>query len=153
MLTQKCLHKLFEYKDGELIRGGKIAGSVNKKGYRCIGVGCKIYKAHRLVFMYHYGYLPEQVDHIDGNKLNNNVTNLRAADNSVNMMNRGLMRNNTSGYKGVFWDKESCKWRVAIRVGTKLRSFGRYIDKELADLIAMMAREKYHKEFANHGNY
>lgn len=151
MITQKRLHELFDYVDGELIRNGKIAGSVNKRGYRVICVDRKIYKAHRLVFLYHHGYLPEQVDHIDGDKLNNNIANLRAANNSKNMMNRGMLSNNTSGSKGVFWDKEVSKWRVAVRVDKKLRSFGRFDDKELAELVAMMAREKYHQEFANHG--
>lgn len=153
MITQKRLHELFEYVDGELIRNGKIAGSVNKRGYRCICVDYKIYKAHRLVFLYHHGYLPEQIDHIDQNQSNNRVENLRPATSGQNSMNRGMMRNNTSGCKGVFWDKDQNKWRVAVRIGRKLKSFGRYVDKELADLVAIMAREKYHKEFANHGNY
>lgn len=151
MVTQKRLKELFEYVDGHLIRNGKIAGSVNKRGYRCVGVDHKIYKAHRLVFLYNHGYLPEQVDHIDGNKLNNRIENLRAANNSVNMMNRGLMKNNTSGSKNVFWCKDYQKWRVAVRINKKLRSFGRFEDLELAELVAVEARNKYHKEFANHG--
>ena len=151
MITQQRLRELFVYQNGNLFRYGKIAGSVNKRGYCCIYVDGKIYKAHRLVFLYHHGYLSKQIDHIDGNKLNNNIANLRVANNSVNMMNRGVMRNNTSGCKGVFWDKEFSKWRVAIGVNKKLKSFGRFVDKELADLVAVMAREKYHKEYANHG--
>lgn len=153
MVTQKRLHELFKYVDGELIRNGKIAGSVNKRGYKCICVDYKIYKAHRLVFLYHYGYLPEQIDHIDGNKANNNIANLRATSHSENMMNRGMLSNNTSGSKGVFWDKSSGKWRVAVRANKKLLSFGRYKDKEFAELVAVMAREKYHHTFANHGVY
>jgi hypothetical protein len=151
MITQERLRELFVYQDGNLLRNGKIAGSINTKGYCIICVDYKLYKAHRLVFLYHHGYLSKQIDHIDGNKLNNDITNLRAANNSVNMMNRGVMRNNTSGCKGVFWDKEFSKWRVAIGVNKKLKSFGRFVDKELADLVAVMAREKYHKEYANHG--
>ena len=151
MVTQKRLKELFKYVDGQLIRNEKIAGSVNKRSYRCVGVDHKIYKAHRLVFMYHHGYLPEQVDHIDGNKLNNSIENLRAANNSVNMMNRGFMKNNTSGSKNVFWCKDYQKWRVAVRINKKLRSFGRFEDLELAELVAVEARNKYHKEFANHG--
>jgi hypothetical protein len=151
MVTQKLLHDVFSYQDGELIRKGKVAGSVNKRGYRCIYLDTKIYKAHRLMFMFHHGYLPEQVDHIDGNKLNNRIENLRAANNSANMMNRGIMKNNTSGSKNVFWCKDYQKWRVAVRINKKLRSFGRFEDLELAELVAVEARNKYHKEFANHG--
>lgn len=151
MVTQQRLHELFVYKDGNLIRNGKIAGSVNKQGYRCICVDYKIYRAHRLVFLYHHGYLPEQIDHVDKNPGNNMIENLRPATNGQNCMNRGMMRNNTSGAKGVFWDKEVCKWRVAVRINRKLKSFGRYVDKELAELVAVMAREKHHGTFANHG--
>jgi hypothetical protein len=151
MITQDQLRALFQYVDGELIRNGKVAGSVNKQGYRIICVNYKMYKAHRLVFLYHHGYEPKQVDHIDGNKLNNKIENLRPANNSKNMMNRGMMKNNTSGSKGVFFDKETNKWRVAIRFNTQLHSFGRFENKELAELVAIEARNKYHKEFANHG--
>lgn len=151
MVTQKRLHELFVYKDGYLIRNGKIAGSVSKRGYRCICVDNKIYKAHRLVYLYHHGYLPDQIDHVDKNPDNNRIENLRAATNGQNCMNRGIMRNNTSGAKGVFWCKDHKKWRVAVRVNKILKSFGRFEDFELAELVAIEARNKYHKEFANHG--
>ena len=155
MITQQRLHELFDYVDGELIRRGKRkkGGTVSTRGYKKIGVDYKIYGEHQLVFLHHHGYLPEQIDHIDGNKLNNKIENLRAADNSKNMMNRELLRNNTSGAKGVFWDREYNKWRVAVRSNGVLRSFGRYIDFELAELVATEAREKYHGVFANHGTY
>lgn len=154
MITQKRLYELFDYVDGELVRrSGRKGGSVNKRGYKILCVDYKMYKAHRLVFLYHTGYLPDQIDHVDGDKLNNRIENLRAADNSQNMMNRKMLRNNTSGAKSVFWDKSHKKWRVAIRFDTVLRSFGRFTDFELAELVATMAREKYHGAFANHGTY
>ena len=154
MITQERLCELFVYDNGNLVRHkGRKGGSVNKRGYKKICVDYKIYGEHQLVFMYHHGYIPEQIDHIDGNKLNNKIENLRAANNSQNMMNREMLKNNTSGAKGVFWDKEAEKWRVAIRFNGVLRSFGRYIDFELADLVAKAAREKYHGSFANHGTY
>jgi hypothetical protein len=151
MVTQKRLHELFVYKDGNLIRKGKIAGTINSLGYRVICVDYKIYKAHRLVFLYHHGYFPKEIDHIDTDKLNNRIENLRAADSFINAMNRGTMKNNTSGSKGVFWCKDHQKWRVAVRINKKLRSFGRFEDIELAELVAIEVRNKYHKEFANHG--
>jgi hypothetical protein len=153
MITHQRLKELFSYADGELIRKGKTAGSLNKRGYKIICVDYVMYKAHRLVFLYHYGWLPDQVDHANGDKSDNRIENLRAANNSKNGMNRATQRNNTSGAKNVFWDSGSCKWRVAVRFGKKLHSFGRFVDFELADLVATMAREKYHGMFANHGEH
>lgn len=155
MLTQSQVQELFAYKDGELTRrsgsyADKVAGSLNKKGYVIVCVNYKLLKAHRLVFLYHHGYLPEQIDHIDGNKSNNRIENLRAATNGQNMMNRGAFRNNTSGCKGVFWDKEHGRWRVSIRKDKVLKHIGRFDDIELAELVAVEARDKYHGAFARH---
>jgi len=152
MITQSRTRELFTYDDGKLIRAnGAVAGSVNKRGYRVICVDYKLHKAHRLVFLYHYGYLPLQVDHINGDKDDNRIENLRAADNSVNMMNRKSMRNNTSGHKNVFWDKESGKWAVKVRLNRKLHHIGRFKNIEDAIATAYTAREKLHGEYANHG--
>jgi hypothetical protein len=152
MITQSRALELFTYDDGKLIRAnGAIAGSVNKRGYRIIYADSKLYKAHRLIFLYHHGYLPPQVDHINGDKDDNRIENLRSADNSINMMNRKSMSNNTSGYKNVFWDQEHGKWAVMVRLNKKLHRFGRFDNIEDAALTAYTAREKLHGEYANHG--
>jgi len=152
MITQARLRELFTYADGKLVRkSGVIAGSVNKRGYRIICVDHKLQKAHRLVFLYHHGYLPPQVDHINGDKDDNRIENLRAADNSKNMMNRKAMRNNTSGHKNVYWDKEFGKWAVKIRLNKKLHNLGRFNDMNEAVAAAHTGREKLHGEYANHG--
>lgn len=151
MLTQQRLKEIFSYNDGHLLRGGKTAGSVNKRGYRTVYVDGKIYKAHRLVFLYHHGFLPNQVDHIDGDKDNNRIENLRAATNSQNRMNCGAQRNNTSGHKNVYWDVEANKWAVKVRVDKKLRTLGRFANIDDAIVAATAGRKELHGAFAHPG--
>ena len=158
-LTKEILNFLFDYKDSELYwkfslscksPKGNIAGSIKHDGYRRIGLDKKVYLAHRLIFMMHHGFLPEVVDHIDGNKLNNRIENLREATKSQNCQNQKTPINNTSSYKNVRWSKSKAKWCVNLRVKTKDIHIGYYKDIELADLVAQEARDKYHKEFARH---
>ena len=116
IITKEYLHELFEYKDGELYwkithRAGQLAGS-SYSGYRCIKVNGKLYKAHRLIYLMHHGELPQFLDHIDGNPLNNQLSNLRPANKSQNGFNRKMNSNSTSGHKGVSWDKQSRKWKI-----------------------------------------
>ncbi len=61
----------------------------------------------------------EVVDHIDGNGLNNQKSNLRICSNSQNIQNRRLNKNSSSGYKGVYWNKRGCKWQVQIGSGSR----------------------------------
>jgi hypothetical protein len=159
-ITQELVQHLFDYRDGELywrvkpsnrvrIHIGQKAGTLNIRGYFSTKINRKLYFNHRLIFLMHYGYLPDYLDHIDGNRVNNKVENLREATLSQNQHNRKLSKNNTSGVKGVSWQKN--KWRVQIRLNDKLKSFGSYDDLELAELVAQEARTKYHGSFTNHG--
>ena len=120
-------------------------------GYYRVGIQKKAYKLHRVIFLWHHGYVPSEVDHIDGNKANNHIENLRSADTKVNKYNAGRRINNKSGCKNVSWDKNNRKWVVRLRINLTKRYFGSFNDLELADLVATEARNKYHKEFANHG--
>ena len=158
-ITKEILNFLFDYKDGELYwkfslscksPKGTIAGSIKHDKYRRIGLNKKSYLAHRLIFMMFHGYLPKFVDHIDGNKLNNRIENLREATHAQNMKNQKISISNTSGYKNVSWNKKQKKWRVALKVNYKDLEIGYFKDIELADLVAQEARDKYHKEFARH---
>jgi len=160
IITQDYLNQLFEYRDGELywkikpstnINIGAKAGHLNPTGYSQTSINNKRYRNHRLIFLMHHGYLPECLDHIDGNPSNNKIENLRAATFTQNQHNRKLGRDNTSGVKGVNWHKATKKWRVTISVNNKHKHFGCFDDLELASLVAQEARNKYHGAFANHG--
>jgi len=158
-ITKEILNFLFEYKNGELYwkfslssksPKGCIAGSIKHDRYRRISIGKKPYLAHRLIFMMFNGYMPEIVDHIDGNRLNNHIENLRPANRSQNQHNKPALKTNTSGHKNVTWNARKRKWLVNLRLNSKDIHIGYFEDIELADLVAQEARNKYHKEFARH---
>ena len=124
MLTQERVKELFEYKDGDLIRKiasgcykkGSIAGS-QLRGYVRTGVDGFAYFNHRLIWLWCNGYFPEnQIDHIDRDKSNNKIENLREVSRTCNLRNTGLPSTNTSGVKGVFWHKQWGKWAARITI-------------------------------------
>ncbi len=84
----------------------------------------------------------QEVDHIDNNPLNNKKNNLRICSSSENNMNRKKPKNNTSGHKGVYFDKKAQKWRVYIQINKRTKYIGSYEDIE----TAIKYREKYEKE-------
>lgn len=158
MITQELLKKHFKYKNGNLIwlkpssfrkKVNSVAGTINKK---CVVIGIfgKNYMAHRLIYMYHYGFMPKIVDHIDGNPYNNYIENLRAATNIQNAQNSRKKLTNISGYKNVSWSKDRKKWKVRIMIKNKEINFGAFDDIELANLVAQEARNKYFGSFARH---
>lgn len=89
-----------------------------------------------------------KVDHIDGNTLNNCKSNLRLATNAENLRNRGKTKSNTSGYKGVTWNKSRKKWVAQIKINYKNIGLGYYDTKEEAAEVYKKAAKQYHKEFA-----
>ena len=70
--------------------------------------------------MYHHGYFPEAVDHIDGDRFNNKIENLREATHVENHYNRKVQKNNKSGSKNVCWHKLINKWSVDLTVNKKI---------------------------------
>ena len=150
MLDKAALSEIFDYKDGELFwqKTGKKAGTLHHTGYTQICVDYKLYNAHRLVFMLHHGWLPEVIDHIDGNRSNNQIDNLRPASWSQNLQNMKLRPTNKSGCKNVSWCKRKQKWSVQLSICGKQTNLGRFNDLEFADLVATEARAKYHGAFA-----
>ena len=90
-----------------------------------------------------------QTDHLNGNGLDNRKINLRICTTSQNSMNRGLQINNTTGFKGVNYDKFSNKFRAQIRVNNIYKNLGYYIDPKDAARAYNAAAQKYHGEFAN----
>ena len=88
------------------------------------------------------------VDHINGDKLDNRKENLRLCTKSQNMMNRDKTINNTSGFKGVYFRKDTKKWGAQIKLNYKNISLGSYNTKEDAVKAHKNGLVKYHKEFA-----
>lgn len=163
-LTQDKANELFEYRDGALFwkhktisRGRKLKKGgqqiVNKQGdgYYKVTVNYKPYLLHRVIWLMHYGEVPEFLDHINGIRTDNRIENLRPATKYQNICNSKFRSDNTSGVKGVHWNCVKKKWQVRLHVEKKVKSLGYYDDLELAELVIMEARDKFHKEFANHG--
>jgi hypothetical protein len=153
-LTQARVKELFDYRaDGELIRkvnksggatAGDVAGSINKVGYKVTRVDWALYLNHRLVWLWHFGYFPEHdLDHIDRNRLNNRVENLREVNQTCNMRNAKLFNNNSSGITGVYWYKPGNKWSAKISVAYKNVHLGYFQTKLEAAQARWKAEVKY----------
>lgn len=85
------------------------------------------YAVHRIIYLYHHGYLPAIVDHIDRNSQNNKIENLRDADWNLSNQNRGTFKNNTSGWKGVSFNKLKNKWEIRVMTNGKRKLIGRFV--------------------------
>lgn len=96
---------------------GEVAGTVGKNGYRYISLSKSYYLAHRIVWLLEYGSLPPkgcEIDHINRNRLDNRLENLRSVSRYENNRNKDMNKNNTSGVTGVVWHKASGKWLSRI---------------------------------------
>ena len=166
-MTQDEALALWEYRDGNLywrqnrgrMRIGDEVGHAwhtttstgRVKSYGIVTYKGKTYLLHRIIFLMHYGFSPDQIDHIDGNSLNNNIDNLRLCEVHENCCNRGMPSNNTSGYKGVYWSKQSQKWVAQITKRRKQYYLGLYPSAADAHAIYQKAAVILHEEFANFG--
>ena len=144
-MNQELLKQKFSYdKDtGIFVRRstGRICGT-NNNGYLEIIIEKKRYYCHRLAWLYIYGYFPEDyIDHIDRNKSNNVISNLREVVNKCNIRNTGNFSHNTSGIKGVCFIKSSGKWRSQISVDKCLKFLGDY-DSFYEAVCARLAGEQ-----------
>lgn len=160
MITQDILKDFFTYENGFLfwkvkrsrVKIGDKAGIItthNNETYTKVGLLGKYYRASRLIFLFHKGYLPVEVDHIDRNSLNDKIENLREADRSNNCKNRKSRINSSSQYLGVSWSKDRKKWIACIHYNDISKNLGGYIKESDAALIYNRYAVKYHGEFAN----
>lgn len=125
---------------------GDVAGTPNDKGYLLIMVDGRRYLAHRLAWFYVYGEWPAgEIDHINRQRSDNRIANLRDATRSLNTQNTGMFSSNTSGKKGVSFHRASGKWQARIGLDGRLIHLGVHATKELAALAYEEARAKYHK--------
>jgi len=104
----------------------------------------------RIIFKMMTGSEPQQVDHINGDSTDNRPCNLRAVSQSENQQNRKLNVNNRSGHKNVSWNKARKKWHIQISVNRKRVVSVFTDDLELAELVAIEGRDKYHGQYARH---
>jgi len=157
MITSKeCRNALcYEIESGIFTRtsgrhSGSIAGGINADGYVQIYVHGKLYYAHRLAWLYVYGEWPSgQLDHVDGNRINNAIANLRIASQAENMKNTALRSDNKSGVTGVCRPKTSDKWLAQIEVEGKNIFLGRFSDFE----SAVNARKSAERQYGFHQNH
>ena len=140
MITQAILHEMFVYNlDGYLERksSGIRAGTTDEYGYRRIKIKGKSYKEHRLVWLYHHGCIDkEQIDHINKNRLDNRIENLRECTNAENSQNRGIKKGSYLHSSG--------KYHVRVRVGTKSIHIGYYETEDEAYDQYIKAKKLYH---------
>lgn len=134
-------------------RAGRMAGNLRSDGYLMIQISGKNYRAHRLAFLFMTGEFPtDMCDHINGIRDDNRWVNLRQATRAENNRNRAISLANTSGIKGVCWDKLAGKWQAQICTNSKNEHLGYFTTLADAELAVQAARIKLHGEFMNHGN-
>lgn len=125
---------------------GEVAGGAGVDGYIRLGIRHKRYLAHRLAWLYMYGVWPKnEIDHVNGDRSDNRICNLREATHIENTQNIGKRPNNKSGYIGVHWHKLTSKWVAAIRTNGKQHHLGLFDTPELAYEAYLQAKRRIHK--------
>lgn len=145
MLTQEKLKQILDYdsKTGFFtwklpVRGvskvpSKPAGHKATSGYIFIRVNGLLYRAHRLAWLYVYGVFPEyDIDHVDGNRSNNSIDNLRDVTRKENRKNNRKYKTNKSGVVGVYWYEPLQKWHAQIQSDGVKYHIGYFTDLETA---------------------
>lgn len=144
------LRATFEYHtDGYLIRkkNKKPCGQHGNagNGYVQVKVGKKRLYAHRVIYAINHGNMPEgDIDHINGNCMDNRIENLRKVSKSENQHNHRMPKNNASGSIGVIWHTRDQKWMAQIRVNNRMIHLGYFTDFEKAVQARKTAKMKYH---------
>lgn len=160
MITQEEVNDLFILRsNGELFwkkdyyKGKKntLAGYDNGEGYKVIKIKGKMYLLHHIVWLMVYGYLPKEIDHVNHNRSDNRIDNLREVEHKENCRNKTLNKNNTSGVEGVYWLAQYNVWQARIRVNGKHVSLGCYKDFNEA-VKARKEGERKYKFHKNHGS-
>ena len=145
---------LFIYKDGVLhwknprngARKGRPAGTI-KDGYIRVSVNRKLLYAHRIIFLMHHGYLPEYIDHVNRDRSDNRIENLRECSSNQNARNTAV-RANATGFKGVNFASKN-RFRAYITINKKQKFLGIYQTVEQAKKARVEAANKYFQEYAN----
>lgn len=124
---------------------GHRVGCVKKDGKNLYYIYLKLngrhYYAHQIIWALNYGYYASAIDHVDGDGLNNDLVNLEETDNTKNGRNKQRSSINTSGYTGVYWNKNAEKWQASVWIDGKCKHLGVFTDVEVAAKVAKQARD------------
>lgn len=158
-VTAERVRELLDYdlKSGQLTwratgrgrRADRIAGEIDRKGYRLVTIDYVRHYAHHLAWLHVHGQWPKDiVDHIDLDTSNNAIANLREASKAENCQNAKRRRDNTTGFKGVSFHKQRGKFRATIQVDGKSRHLGLFAAPETAHAAYIAAAEQSFGQFA-----
>ncbi len=155
MITQDIVRDLFTYSPdtGILVRAKKVKGgvnagdevglSVNSAGYKQVTINGKSYLLHRIIWLYVNGSLPVEImDHINRDKTDNRICNLRLVSKRENNINQGLRKDNTTGYKGVSYSKSKRKYVSHMRDIGKRVYLGAFTTAQEASIAYSKACER-----------
>lgn len=136
----------FTWKQHRGVKAGKTAGSL-AEGYVLIRLDYKLQKAHRLAWLYVHGVLPSgDIDHINGDRADNRIANLRDVSRSVNLQNqRSAHPNNRHGRMGATFHSYSGLWRAGIQVDGKHVPLGYFKTAEEASQAYVVAKRRLHE--------
>jgi len=163
-INQKELKELLDYnpatgiftrkvRTAKRVHVGDVAGTINSLGYRRIQLYGKLYKAHRLAWLFMTGEFPaNDIDHINHVKDDNRFANLRVVTHSENLRNATMRNDNSSGVTGVSWFKRDSNWRVQIMVNGK-SIHGGYFGCITAATLARKALDVKYRFHVNHGGH
>lgn len=127
---------------------GKQTGWRDHNGYIIVNINDRHWRAHRLAWLYMMGEWPEHdIDHINGDPQDNRLVNLRAATRSQNSGNGRKHKDNTSGFKGAYWNARRHMWLAQIMVARRVYNLGYYTSAEAAHAAYCTAARRLHGEF------
>jgi len=158
-ISTELLRELFVYDErtGDLFRkrrterkaAGTKANKPSQDGRQRVVVGRTTYYAHRIIWQLVYGTAPPSaIDHKNGDASDNRLSNLRLCDDSLNQANRKRPATNSSGLKGVCWNRASQKWQAGIKVRRKSYHLGLFDSPEDAHRAYIEAARLHFGEFA-----
>lgn len=154
--SQEYLRSIFNYnKETGILTGnesrgnrkaGKPIGNRTTKGYLVVRLNGQNLSVARVIWIMEFGTRPPQIDHINRVRDDNRLCNLRAADQTTNARNKRTQKNNTSGTKGVSFDRQSGMWKARIGTGNGRATVGMFREKSLA----ISARKEAEKSLGYH---
>lgn len=130
-------------------RAGTLTYGKSGKSYQMVIIDYKKYKSHRLIFKMYYGFDHDEIDHINGNGVDNRIENLRSVSSVENKRNLRLQKHNSSGTTGVCFNKTFNKWWAYIKVEGKQKNLGYFTKLE----DAIKSRKQGEVKYGFHPNH